>query len=61
MTVKLPTAIQAGTSVRVETKDMLVLGDVARCDATHDGFRLGLILRYSLQQPPAIESVVRPI
>jgi hypothetical protein len=61
MTVKLPNAIEAGTSVRVETRDMLVFGEVARCDAAGEGFRLGLILRNSLQQPPAIEPIVRPI
>jgi hypothetical protein len=61
LTVKLPTAIQAGTSVRVETMDMLVLGEVERCETTDDGFRLGLILRSSSQQQPAIEFIVRPI
>ena len=54
LTVKLPTAIQAGTPVQVETKNMLVLCDVTRCDATDDGFRLGLILRDSLDRKSVV-------
>jgi hypothetical protein len=61
MTVKLATAIQAGTSVRVETMNMLVFGDVACCNPTEDGFRLDLILRDSRRRPPAIEYTAGPI
>jgi hypothetical protein len=48
MRIKLPYAIACNTPVRIETKDMLLLGEVARCEPVGDEFQLALVIRHSL-------------
>jgi hypothetical protein len=61
LTLKLVTAIARGTPVQVETTDMLMLGEVARCDPAEDGFRLALTLRHSLHDLQALEKLNRAL
>jgi hypothetical protein len=59
LTLKLITAIACGAPVQVETTDMLMLGEVARCEPADGGFRLALVLRHSLQDLQALEKLNR--
>jgi hypothetical protein len=55
LTMKLPEAIAPGTPVKVETWNMLMLGEVVRCEPAGDGFRLALMLRHSLRDLAGLE------
>jgi hypothetical protein len=59
LSLKLITAIACGTPVQVETTNMLMLGEVARCEPAEEGFRLALTLRHSLQDLLALENLNR--
>jgi hypothetical protein len=61
LTLKLPTAIACGVAVKVETKNMLMLGEVLRCDPAGDEFRIALKLRHSLQDLPALDKLDRAL
>jgi|SRR5271170_6316783 len=61
LTLKLPSAIPLGTPVKVETNDLLMLGEVMRCEPEGDGFRLGLQLRHALRDLPALEKLNRAL
>jgi hypothetical protein len=56
LTIKLPEAIACGAAMEVETADMLMLGEVIRCDPDGDGFRVALMLRHSLQDLPVLDN-----
>lgn len=47
--MKLPEAIAAGTLVRIETCDMLVLGEAVRCETAGEEFRVAVKVRHSLR------------
>ncbi len=49
LTLKLVTAIAHGTPVQLEAENMLMLGEIVRCEPADDGFRLALALRHSLE------------
>lgn len=57
LTLNLVTAIACGTPVQVETTNMLMLGEVTRCEPADEGFRLALRLRHSLQDLQALEKL----
>src|SRR5271156_6508343 len=59
LTLKLVSAIICGAPVQVETTNMLMLGEVMRCESADDGFRLALTLRHSLQDLQALENLNR--
>jgi hypothetical protein len=61
LTLKLVSAIPRGTAVQVETIGMLMLGEVASCEPAEDGFRLALMLRYSLADLQALENLNRAV
>ncbi len=61
LTLKLISAIACGTPVQVETTNMLMLGEVARCEPADGGFRLALTLRHSLQDLQALEKLNRVV
>jgi len=55
LTLKLVGAIACGAPVQVETTNMLMLGEVVRCDKAGEEFRLGLALRHSLKDLQSLE------
>ena len=55
LTMKLPTPIACGAPVQVEAADMLMLGEVARCEPAGEEFRLALTLRHSLRDLQLLE------
>lgn len=57
LTMKLPSAIACGTPVKAEAWDLLMLGEVVRCEPAGDGFRLALRLRHSLRDLQALEKL----
>jgi len=59
MRVRLPQAIARNTPVRIETSDMLLLGEVVRCEPADNEFHLGLMLRHSLQDLHDLERLSR--
>jgi hypothetical protein len=61
MRLKLPQAIACGAPVRVETKDMLLLGEVVRCEPDGEGFRIGLTIHHSLKDLQELDSLCRSL
>jgi hypothetical protein len=61
LTMKLVTAIDLGTPVQVETTNILMLGEVLRCEPADEGFRIALTLRHSLQDLQALERLNRAV
>ncbi len=59
LTMKLPTAIASGTPVKVDAWDLLMLGEVVRCEPAGDGFRVALTLRHSLRDLHALEKLTQ--
>jgi hypothetical protein len=53
--LRLPCRIPAGTPVKVETPDVLLLGDICYCATDEDGFRAGVVVKHRM----ALE-IVRP-
>src|SRR6185295_6266207 len=51
--LRLPCRISAGTLVKVETPDVLLLGDICYCAPDQDGFRAGVVVKHRM----ALESV----
>jgi hypothetical protein len=46
--LEVPVSIPCGSSVRVETSDLLVLGEVCRCQPLGDRYSVALTLTHSL-------------
>jgi hypothetical protein len=61
LTLKLVSAIMCGAPVQVETTNMLMLGEVARCEPADDGFRLALRVRHALHDLQALEKLNRAL
>jgi hypothetical protein len=57
LTMRLPSAIAYGTPVKAEAWDLLMLGEVVRCEPAGDGFRLALTLRHSLRDLHALNKL----
>jgi len=51
--LRLPCRIPAGTLVKVETPDVLLLGDICYCAPDEDGFRAGVVVKHRM----ALETV----
>ena len=49
MLIRLPRSHAAGTPVRLEASNMLLLGEVVRCETDGHEFRVALAIRHSLQ------------
>jgi hypothetical protein len=55
----LPLRIPAGTPVKVETSDTLLLGDICYCTPTDDGFRAGLVVKHRMAlQTESLHSLI---
>lgn len=52
MRVKLRFSIPVNALVRMETSDLLLLGEVMHCEPDGDGFRIAVSIRHSLQHLP---------
>jgi hypothetical protein len=61
MQVRLPHGIPRRSMVKVETKDMLMLGEVVRCEPDGDSFKVSLALRHSLQSLSGLVSLNRAL
>jgi hypothetical protein len=61
MQVRLPHGIARRSMVKVETKDMLMLGEVIRCEPDGDSFKVALALRHSLQSLSGLVSLNRAL
>jgi hypothetical protein len=61
MQVRLPHGFARRSLVKVETKDMLMLGEVIRCEPDGDGFKVALALRHSLQGLAGLASLNRAL
>lgn len=61
MRIRLSRAIACNAAVRVETGDMLYLGEVVRCEPDGEGFSVGLMLRHSLTDLPGLERMNRAL
>jgi len=46
--VEVPLPLPCGASVRVETTDLLMLGEVCRCQPRGDAYEVGMMLTHSL-------------
>ena len=51
--LRLPCRIQAGTPVKVETPDILLLGDICYCAPDDHGYRAGVVVKHRM----ALETV----
>lgn len=49
MLVRISHSIASGSLVKVETKDMMTVGEVIRCKADGNAFEAGLVLRHSVE------------
>jgi hypothetical protein len=61
MQVRLPHGIARRSMVKIETKDMLMLGEVVRCEPDGDGFKVALALRHSLQSLAGLATLNRAL
>ncbi len=61
MLVRLPHGIARRSLVKVETKDMLMLGEVLRCEPDGDSFKVALALRHSLQSLTGLTNLNRAL
>jgi len=61
MLVRLPHSISRRSMVKVETKDMLMLGEVLRCEPDGDSFKVALALRHSLQSLTGLTNLNRAL
>lgn len=61
MLIKLPRAIASSTPVRVETSEMLLLGEVVRCEPEGEYFRVGLKIRHSLKDLHDLERLSKAL
>ena len=59
--VEVPLPIPCGASVRVETADTLMLGDVCRCEPRGDRYAVGLMLSHSLDRLLDLERLNRAL
>jgi hypothetical protein len=61
MRIRLSRAIACNAAVRVETGDMLYLGEAVRCQPDGEGFCVALMLRHSLTDLPALDRLNRAL
>jgi hypothetical protein len=61
MQVRLPHGIARRSMVKVETRDMLMLGEVLRCEPDGDSFKVALALRHSLQSLAGLTNLNRAL
>jgi hypothetical protein len=59
--VKLPLPIPCGAPVKLETNDMLMLGEVVRCEALGQFYSVGLALSHSLAALSELERLNRAL
>lgn len=57
MLMKVPHPLKADTLVRIEASNMLLLGEVAHCEPHATGFRVGILIRHSLQNLKALQNL----
>ena len=57
----VPLPLPGGTLVRVETGDMLMLGEVCHCEPDGDRYTAGVILKQSLSSLRELERVNRRV
>jgi len=61
MLVSVPSPIPCGAPVKVEGNDMLLLGEVCRCDAGRHQYRVALEIHHSLAALSELERMNRAI
>lgn len=61
MLIRLPRALPAEALVRVEASNMLLLGEVVRCETEGHEFRAALTIRHSLQNLQDLENLNRAL
>jgi PilZ domain len=61
MLIKLSHALALNAPVRIETKDMLLLGEVARCEPDGEEYRIGLMIHHSLRDLQDLEKLNRAL
>lgn len=61
MLIRLPRALAADALVKVEASDMLLLGEVVRCETDGRDFRVALTIRHSLQNLQDLENLNRAL
>lgn len=59
MLMKAPRFFPIDALVRIEGGNMLLLGEVVRCEAHENGFYVGILIRHSLQNLKALENLNR--
>ena len=59
--IHLKNPIPCGSPVKVETKQMLMLGEVCRCEPDANGYELGLTLFHSLTGLDDLERLNRAL
>lgn len=48
MALEVPAPLPAGSAVKIEVGDTLVLGEVSYCTSTSEGYRAGLVIKHRL-------------
>jgi hypothetical protein len=59
--IKLALPIPCGAPVKLETEDMLMLGEVVRCEALGQSYSVGLSLSHSLVALSELERLNRAL
>lgn len=59
--LKLPLPIPCGAPVKLETDDMLMLGEVVRCEQQGQSYSIGLSLSHSLAALSELERLNRAL
>lgn len=57
----MPCSIKVNALIRIEGSNMLLLGEVTRCEPHQQGFHLGVLIRHSLQNLQALENLNRAL
>jgi len=58
LSLRLSKPIRAGTLVKVETSEILLLGEICHCAADEDGFRVGFVVQHRLALEARQEQLV---
>ena len=53
MCLQVANPIPAGTAVKIETSEILLLGDICYCSADNDGFRVGFVAKHRMAREAA--------
>jgi len=53
MCLQVANPIPAGTSIKIETSEILLLGDICYCSADNDAFRVGFVAKHRMALRPA--------